>query len=59
MAMAVVLADLFPLDADEVLAMAKEAGESRIWGGIHFRSDVVAGESLGQNVAERSARPRA
>lgn len=51
MSMAVVLAALFPVDADEVLAVAHEAGESRIWGGIHFRSDVVAGEALGQNVA--------
>jgi membrane-associated phospholipid phosphatase len=51
MSLATVLAALFPVDADEVLAVAHEAGESRIWAGIHFRSDVVAGEALGQNVA--------
>ncbi len=51
-AMAAVLAHLFPVDAADVLAKAHEAGESRIWGGIHFRSDVVAGETLGQNVAD-------
>jgi hypothetical protein len=33
------------------MAEAREAGESRIWGGIHFRSDVVAGETLGLDVA--------
>lgn len=27
------------------------AAESRIWAGIHFRSDLVAGAELGQNVA--------
>jgi membrane-associated phospholipid phosphatase len=51
MSMAAVLAALFPVDADEVIAIATEAGESRIWGGIHFRSDVVAGEALGLDVA--------
>jgi hypothetical protein len=50
-AMAAVLADLFPVDAEEMMATAKEAGESRIWGGIHFRSDLVAGEALGLDVA--------
>lgn len=51
MSMAAVLAALFPVDADEVLATAREAGESRIWGGIHFRNDIVAGEALGIDVA--------
>jgi membrane-associated phospholipid phosphatase len=48
---ATVLASLFPTDANAVTAMAQEAGESRIWAGIHFRSDVEAGTALGQNVA--------
>jgi membrane-associated phospholipid phosphatase len=52
MATAGVLAHLFPVGADEVLALAHEAGESRIWAGIHFRSDVEAGIMLGQNVAD-------
>jgi hypothetical protein len=30
--------------------MAKEAGESRIWAGIHFRTDVNAGIELGGKV---------
>lgn len=47
-----VLAHLFPADAADVIAMAEEASESRIWGGIHFRSDVVAGTALGQDVAD-------
>ena len=32
--------------------LADEAGESRIWAGIHFRSDIDAGLALGQDVAE-------
>jgi membrane-associated phospholipid phosphatase len=51
-AVAGVLADLFPVNAEEVLGLAQQASESRIWGGIHFRTDVVVGVQLGQDVAE-------
>jgi membrane-associated phospholipid phosphatase len=47
-----VLAYLFPVDGDEVLALAQRAGESRIWAGVHFRSDVEAGFELGDDVAD-------
>ncbi len=50
---AAVLAHVFSRDAAGLLALAREAGESRIWAGIHYRSDVVAAERLGQRVAER------
>jgi hypothetical protein len=46
-----VLIYLFPAESADVLAMIHEAGEARIWGGIHFRSDIVAGEQLGGDVA--------
>ncbi len=49
---ATVLADLFPTNATEVLALAVEAGEARIWGGIHFRTDVVVGSKLGEDVGK-------
>jgi membrane-associated phospholipid phosphatase len=48
-----VLAYLFPRDAATLNAMADQAGESRIWAGIHFRSDVDAGLELGQKVARK------
>jgi membrane-associated phospholipid phosphatase len=48
-----VLAYLFPRDAELYRLYADEAGESRIWGGIHFRSDVTAGESIGTGVAKK------
>lgn len=32
-------------------AMAQEVAEQRIWGGIHFRFDQEAGQSVGRNVA--------
>lgn len=49
--MATALAEMFPADAERILATAKEASESRLWGGIHFRSDTISGDMLGQNVA--------
>jgi membrane-associated phospholipid phosphatase len=38
-----VLAYLFPEHADEARAVALEAGESRVWAGIHYRTDLNAG----------------
>jgi membrane-associated phospholipid phosphatase len=51
-AMAGVLAQLFPANAEEIISLAQQAAESRIWAGIHFRSDVEAGFTLGTNVAD-------
>ena len=48
-----VLAYLFRRDADTLNAMADKAAESRIWAGIHSRSDVVAGLELGRKVAQK------
>jgi len=50
-ASATVLAYLFPRDAPDLNARAAEAGESRIWAGIHYRSDTDAGLALGRSVA--------
>jgi membrane-associated phospholipid phosphatase len=45
------LAYLFPNDADALNALATEAGESRLWGGIHFQTDIDAGLALGRSAA--------
>jgi membrane-associated phospholipid phosphatase len=45
-----VLAAFFPQQAGELRAMAEEAGASRLYGGIHFRSDNEAGLELGRRV---------
>jgi hypothetical protein len=50
MAPAIVLGHLFPSEAPRYLEWAKEFGESRIWAGIHFRSDVDAGWEIGRKV---------
>jgi membrane-associated phospholipid phosphatase len=46
------LAYLFPTRADFIRAVGKEAGDSRIWAGIHFPMDNNAGVQLGKSVAE-------
>ena len=45
-----VLAAFFPQRARELKAMAEEAAVSRLYGGIHFRSDNDAGLELGRRV---------
>ena len=46
-----ILAYLFPSRADFIRAVGKEAGDSRIWAGIHYQMDNVAGVQLGKSVA--------
>jgi acid phosphatase (class A) len=49
--MAVTLAHLLPTQAGTVLARAKTYGESRMICGVHYRSDVAAGQVIGTAVA--------
>jgi len=51
-ASASVLAYLFPRDATALNQRAAEAAESRIWAGIHYRSDIDSGLALGRSVAQ-------
>jgi membrane-associated phospholipid phosphatase len=52
-AAATALGHLFPRDAAAFDALAAEASESRLWAGIHFRTDLTAGRALGRDVARR------
>ena len=51
-AAAYVLGALFPSDADHLAALADEAGESRLYAGIHYRFDKDAGLHIGRQVAD-------
>ena len=46
-----ILAYLFPAHADFIRSVGKEAGDSRIWAGIHYQMDNAAGVQLGKSVA--------
>ena len=50
-----VLGAFFPARAGELEAMAEEAAASRLYGGIHFRSDNDAGLKLGRRVGTAAA----
>jgi membrane-associated phospholipid phosphatase len=50
-AAAEVLSYLFPSDAANFQAMADEAGMSRLYGGIHYRNDIIEGKAHGERVA--------
>ena len=50
-AFATVLANAFPSERAELEAMIEEAGLSRMYAGIHYRFDLVAGQELGRQVA--------
>jgi membrane-associated phospholipid phosphatase len=46
-----ILAYLFPARAEFIRRVGKEAGDSRIWAGIHYEMDNQAGVELGKAVA--------
>ena len=48
---AYVLGALFPADAERLAALADEAGESRLYAGIHYRFDKDAGLHIARQVA--------
>ena len=47
-----ILAYLFPTRAVFIRGLGKEAGDSRIWAGIHYQMDNLAGVALGQAVVQ-------
>jgi len=49
---AAVLSYLFPESTDDFNAMAMEAAMSRLYGGIHYRSDCMGGLTLGQDIGD-------
>jgi hypothetical protein len=46
-----VLSEFFPEKRAQLEAMVVQAGLSRMYGGIHYRFDIAAGQTLGRNVA--------
>ena len=51
--MGVVLAQLMPARSQAILARAKEYAERRLVCGVHYRSDIVAGQQFGTILAMR------
>ncbi len=55
-AAATVLSYVFPERTSELEAMKNEAGISRLYGGIHFRSDIEAGKDHGHRIGGYTVR---
>jgi hypothetical protein len=53
-AMGLVLDAQFPGERGRFAAMARQAGESRIYAGIHYRIDVDEGMNIAQKIASRA-----
>ena len=53
-AAATVLSHIFPAESAKMDAYAKEASNSRIYGGIHYRHDCEKGLATGKTIAEYS-----
>ncbi len=51
-----VLAAFFPAKAEQLAAMADEAAVSRLYGGIHYRSDNEVGLALGRRIGSVAVR---
>jgi hypothetical protein len=45
------LSHLFPQETARYASWAKEFADSRLWAGIHFKSDLEAGDAIGRAVA--------
>jgi hypothetical protein len=50
---ATILAEMFPVDRDIIMARGAQFGFDRLVAGIHWPSDVLAGQRLGQEIAHR------
>jgi hypothetical protein len=53
---ATVLSYLFPSGAADFDAMAQEASMSRLYGGIHYRSDLEVGKAHGERIGGYSVK---
>lgn len=51
-----VLSYIFPAGATAFNAMKEEAAISRLYGGIHYRSDIEVGKTVGKNVGDYTVR---
>jgi acid phosphatase (class A) len=50
---ATLLAEIFPEHRDALMARGKQIGDDRFLAGMHYPSDVVAGQKLGAEIARR------
>jgi membrane-associated phospholipid phosphatase len=50
---ATLLSEIFPSKKDALMARGRQIGEDRLLAGMHYPSDIVAGQKLGAEIARR------
>ena len=55
-AYATIIGNAFPEESARLTAMVEEAGNSRIYAGLHYRFDCTVGQDLGRKVAQQVLR---
>lgn len=48
-----ILAEIFPEKTDALMSAGRQLGEDRIIAGMHYPSDVAAGQKLGETIADK------
>jgi membrane-associated phospholipid phosphatase len=55
-AYATIIGNAFPEESERLTAMVEDAGNSRIYAGLHYRFDCTVGQELGRKVAQEVLR---
>jgi acid phosphatase (class A) len=50
---ATILSDIFPEKKDALMSLGRQLGDDRLIAGVHYPSDVVAGQKLGAAIAQK------
>ena len=50
---ATIVAEIFPEEREQIMASGKQIGDDRVLAGMHYPSDVVAGQALGAAIAQK------
>jgi acid phosphatase (class A) len=50
---ATIVSEIFPEEREQIMARGKQIGDDRVLAGMHYPSDVVAGQALGAAIAQK------
>jgi membrane-associated phospholipid phosphatase len=53
-AAAKLLSHVVPSEASKYMSMADEASKSRLWGALHYRSDIEVGMTMGLAIGQKA-----
>ena len=50
---ATLLSEMFPEHKEELIKLGKQYGDDRVIAGMHYPSDIAAGQKLGEAIAKK------